>query len=220
MMMNDSTNSTLSLGVDDPNLGNEKADQSPIHHLPYGTDGARLIYVIGASGAGKDTLLQGARHALHGEPIIFAKRFITRRPSNVGEQHLAISRERFDKLSASDYFVMEWHSHGFSYGIGRGIIDVLQYGSVVVVNGSREYLPEAMKRFPALTPVLIEVNPVVLQSRLEARGREDEEAIAKRIERATMPFTYPENTIRIDNSHSIKVATGKLLELILKVQAL
>ncbi|MFI3271959.1 MAG: phosphonate metabolism protein/1,5-bisphosphokinase (PRPP-forming) PhnN [Pseudomonadota bacterium] len=188
--------------------------------LPFETDGARLIYVIGASGAGKDTLLQGVRRTLHGEPIIFAKRFITRRPSNVGEQHLAISRERFDKLSESNYFVMEWHSHGFSYGIGRGIVDVLQYGSVVVVNGSREYLPEAIKRFPALTPILVEVDPRVLRARLEARGREDAEAITKRIERAVRPFEYPDNIIRIDNSASIKVATDKLLEVILKVQAL
>ncbi len=187
---------------------------------PFETDGARLIYVIGASGAGKDTLLQGVRRVLHGEPIIFAKRFITRRPSSVGEQHLAISRERFDKLSESGYFVMEWHSHGFSYGIGRGIVEVLQYGSVVVVNGSREYLPEAIKRVPALQPVLVEVDLSVLRARLEARGREDEEAIAKRIERAAMEVEYPENTIRIDNSTSIKLATESLLEVIRRVQIL
>lgn len=188
-----------------------------VKELILGVNSARLIYVIGASGAGKDTLLQNARQILDSELIIFARRFITRPPSSIGEQHIATSHERFAMLSAAGYFVMEWHGHGFRYGIGRDILEALQSGLVVVVNGSREYLPEAMKRFPALQPVLIEVNPQVLRERLKARGREDEEAIAKRFERASMEFDCPANVIRIDNSKSIECAMDKFLTVIRQI---
>jgi ribose 1,5-bisphosphokinase PhnN len=55
----------------------------------------RLIYVMGPSGAGKDSLLGFARDRLKAEPILFAHRYITR-PSGNGEAHVELTVEEFE----------------------------------------------------------------------------------------------------------------------------
>lgn len=132
----------------------------------------QLVYVMGASGSGKDSLLQALRPRLRGVPVAFARRYITRPLSAKGERHIAVSPERFEAMAASGEFVMDWRSHGLRYGIGKGVETTLAHGGVVLMNGSREYLPEALRRFPDLVPVLVEVDASVLRARLLARGRE------------------------------------------------
>ena len=52
-----------------------------------------LFYVVGASGAGKDSLLAYARAALGGgTPVFFAHRYITRPAEAGGENHVALSK--------------------------------------------------------------------------------------------------------------------------------
>ena len=131
----------------------------------------QLVYVMGASGSGKDSLLQALRPRLRGLPVAFARRYITRPFSARGERHIAVSPERFAAMAASGEFVMDWQSHGLRYGIGKGIETTLAHGHVVLMNGSRGYLPEALRRFPSLVPVLVEVDASVLRARLLARGR-------------------------------------------------
>jgi ribose 1,5-bisphosphokinase len=74
-----------------------------------------------------------------------------------------------------------------------------------VVNGSREYLPEALRRYPTLLPVLIAARPDVLRERLEKRGREKQADINERLAGATM---LPEVSalIQVDNSGSFAEA--------------
>ena len=55
----------------------------------------QLVYVMGASGSGKDSLLQALRPRLRGVPVAFARRYITRPLSAKGERHIAVSPERF-----------------------------------------------------------------------------------------------------------------------------
>ncbi len=52
----------------------------------------RLFYVVGASGAGKDSLIEYARNALGSrDAVVFAHRYITRPPTARGENHVALS---------------------------------------------------------------------------------------------------------------------------------
>lgn len=144
-----------------------------------------LLYVIGASGSGKDSLMSYARNSLaQNSSVVFAHRYITRPHDAGGENHVALSEAEFDSRLARKLFPLHWNSHGMRYGIGCELNQWLAKGLTVILNGSRAYLPEASKNYPELTPVLIEVSSDVLRARLLARGRENEEDIESRLMRA------------------------------------
>ncbi|WP_275096173.1 phosphonate metabolism protein/1,5-bisphosphokinase (PRPP-forming) PhnN [Sedimenticola hydrogenitrophicus] len=143
-----------------------------------------LIYVVGASGSGKDSLMQYARRKLAREPgVVFAHRYITRPADAGGENHVALSDEEFQARLCARLFALHWYSHGHAYGIGIEINQWLAKGVTVVVNGSRAYLSEARRACPELLPVWIEVSPGVLCQRLHERGRETAEEIERRLAR-------------------------------------
>lgn len=145
---------------------------------------ARLIYVVGPSGSGKDSLLRYARERLAEEPgVVFAHRYITRPADAGGENHVALTPAEFASRQRNRLFSLVWHSHGHAYGIGIEINQWLAQGATVVVNGSREYLAEARRRFPELLVVSIDVPAEVLRERLLARGREDASSIEQRLDR-------------------------------------
>lgn len=144
-----------------------------------------LLYVIGPSGSGKDSLMLHARHALEQDSsVVFAHRYITRPHDAGGENHVALSEAEFDSRLARKLFPMHWRSHGMRYGIGCEINQWLAKGLVVIVNGSRAYLPYASKNYPELVPLLIEVSVDVLRGRLQSRGREIDSEIESRLKRA------------------------------------
>lgn len=133
---------------------------------------ARLIYVVGASGSGKDSLMSYARSRLANESqVVFAHRYITRSADAGGENHVALTQEEFDSRRRAGLMAMHWESHGHAYGLGIEVNQWLAKGITVVVNGSREYLETAAQRYPELVPVWVEVSPEVLRARLQARGR-------------------------------------------------
>lgn len=145
---------------------------------------ARLIYVVGPSGSGKDSLMRYAREELAGDPgVVFAHRYITRAADAGGENHVALTRAEFATRLRNRLFALAWESHGHAYGVGIEIDQWLAKGATVVLNGSREYMAEAKRRFPELLAVTIDVPAEVLRERLLARGREDRSAIERRLAR-------------------------------------
>lgn len=143
-----------------------------------------LLYVIGPSGCGKDSLMLQARQALeHDSGVVFAHRYITRPHDSGGENHVALTEAEFDSRLARKLFSMHWRSHGMRYGIGCEINQWLAKGLVVIVNGSRAYLQQASKNYPELMPLLIEVSVDVLRGRLKSRGRETDSEIESRLKR-------------------------------------
>lgn len=144
-----------------------------------------LLYVIGASGSGKDSLMRYAREALaKNSGVVFAHRYITRPHDAGGENHVALSEVEFQARVARNLFPLHWHSHGMRYGIGCELNHWLAKGLTVVLNGSRAYLPEASRHYPELVPVVIEVSPEILRARLQGRGRETQADIDARLLRA------------------------------------
>lgn len=146
----------------------------------------RLIYVIGPSGAGKDSVIGEAKRRVgHKSNLAFVSRYVTRPADAGGEAHIPLRQQEFDEAREVGFFALDWDSHGLSYGIGWEIEDWMAQGINVIVNGSREYLPTAAQRYPTILPVLIDVDPDVLKERLMARGRETIEDIEARLRRAS-----------------------------------
>lgn len=177
----------------------------------------RLLYVMGASGAGKDRLLRGVGQRLrHDHSVRVARRTITRPPARESEDHGYLTVEAFRAREQAGAFALAWEAHGHRYGVGREIDQWLGAGLTVLVNGSRAFLHQALFRYPrSLVPILIDVPDELLEQRLARRGREAAEEIRQRLDRHRR--LHPELTsevIRIDNSGSPEAAIERLVELV------
>lgn len=144
----------------------------------------RLIYLMGPSGSGKDSLLNAARERLVERGCVIARRVITRSAEAVGEDAIGVSPAEFDQQEAAGAFALSWRANGLAYGIPRQIDDWLAAGQDVLVNGSRGYLPKARERYPELLAILLQVDEAALRQRLQARGRESAEQIEARLARS------------------------------------
>lgn len=173
-----------------------------------------LWYVIGPSGAGKDSLLAYVRARLPvSGRLVFAHRYITRPADAGGENHIALSREEFEQREQGGCFALSWRRHGLAYGLGVEAALWLEQGLNVVVNGSRSALPLAMRRFPGLRPVWIVASPAALAARLAGRGRESAERVALRLEEAA-ELTPPPGAAVLRNDGELAEAGERLLRLL------
>ena len=143
----------------------------------------RLIYLIGPSGSGKDSLLDAARTRLAERNCRIVRRVITRSAEALGESARGVSLDEFTRLEARGEFALSWRANGLCYGIPREIDDWLAAGQNVLVNGSRGHLPATRQRYPDLLVLLLTVEQCVLRERLLARGRESVEEIEARLAR-------------------------------------
>ncbi len=142
-----------------------------------------LVLVVGPSGAGKDSLLDGARVCLAGDTRFrFVRRVITRPANSGGEAHEAVNDADFAARLAGGGFALSWRAHGLRYGIPADIHADIAAGRVVVANVSRGVIAAARAAFS--TRVIVVCAPVeVLARRLVARGRESESDIVVRLTR-------------------------------------
>ncbi len=147
----------------------------------------RLIYLMGPSGSGKDSLIEAARDSLLDLDCVVARRVITRSAESVGEDALGVTTAQFAQMRREGGFALCWHANGLDYGIPAEIDRWLNEGRHVLINGSRAHLPEAVVRYPTLLPILLTVKTDVLRKRLERRGRESAEEIETRLKR-NAPF--------------------------------
>ncbi len=178
----------------------------------------RLIYLMGPSGSGKDSLLEAMREPWQGRGGRIARRVITRSAEAVGEAAHPVTPERFARLEAQGAFAMCWRANGLAYGIPRQIDEWLEAGQNVLVNGSRGYLPQARRRYPQVLAILLGVRPEVLRRRLLARGRETAEEIEQRLARSRQLQAgltgEREDVLLLDNSGALARTLERLLGLI------
>jgi ribose 1,5-bisphosphokinase len=192
----------------------------------------RLIYLMGPSGSGKDSLLQAARASLEARGCRFARRVITRSAESVGEDALGVTPAEFERLEGEGAFALSWRANGLAYGIPREIDDWLSAGQDVLINGSRGHLDAARQRYPQLLAVLLQVDEAVLRQRLLARGRETPEQIEQRLARSRelqvdsvlspLPLAGEgpgeragqADTVILDNSGPLQQTVTRLLQLL------
>lgn len=178
-----------------------------------------LYYLIGASGVGKDSLLDYLRCHLHEKnQVVIPQRYITRSVTAGGESHIELTPPAFRERLQAGGFAMHWESHGYLYGIGAEIIPLLDQGVQVIVNGSRHYLNTARAHYPNLRPVLVTVSHDKLLQRLVTRGRESAQEIEQRLLRAEAldAQLQDQDLLRLANDGPLEQAGKRLLEMVLQ----
>ena len=145
----------------------------------------RLVLVVGPSGAGKDTLIRGARTScLEDQTIVFPRRVVTRPPSQA-EDNDTMSDASFAQAVADGAFALWWDAHGHRYGIPSTIDDDIRAGRAVVCNVSRTIVGHARQRYAEVAVVLVTAPPKILAARLAGRNRASDGDIAARVQRAS-----------------------------------
>lgn len=166
-----------------------------------------LVLVVGPSGAGKDTLLDGARAAFAGDDgIVFVRRAITRAADAGGEAHLPLSEAEFKARVAAGDFALHWRAHGLGYGIPATTASDLAAGRMVIANVSRTVIAEAARHYP-VHGIEITAPPAILAARLAARGREDAADRAARLARdVAFPTGIAHSVVQNDATPTIGIA--------------
>jgi thymidine phosphorylase len=159
-----------------------------------------FFLVVGASGVGKDTLLNGARRLLaEDHRFLFARRVITRPAEAGGEDHICAWPEEFARLRDAGDFFIHWSAHGFDYGLPITFAHELARGRHVVANGSRATIADIARRLENFVVIEITAAPDTIMRRLSTRGRETPEAIGGRQVRVTPPFPPDVEVVPISN---------------------
>lgn len=168
----------------------------------------RLIYLMGPSGSGKDTVLLGLSERL-GEGAYLAPRLVTRAVTPSEPHCISVSMSDFEHLESGGRLAMAWRANGLAYGVFSDINNRLLAGCNVLLNGSRAYFSEARRRYADLLPVLLTVDPQLLEQRLKDRGRETAEQIRQRLDRNAQ-FSEPldvrgdrAEVLVVDNSNAV-----------------
>ena len=174
---------------------------------------ARLALLTGPSGVGKGTLVTRllARH-----PQLWLSVSATTRAPREGEQdgihYFFHTRESFEAL-VSEGGLLEWAEFaGNCYGTPRQpVMERLQRGTTVLLEieleGARQVrqsCPEALQIF--LAPPSFEV----LEQRIRGRGTESEDAIQKRLERASTELAAQQEFDAVVINDDLEIALSDL----------
>jgi len=170
----------------------------------------RLIYVVGPSGAGKDSVLMRLRETWDtADAVCWARRTVTREVQPGGEANESVSESDFKRLLDQQAFALHWQANGLFYGIRQSELSPLYKGQYVFVNGSRGHLDSLLASFPEASVVHITASAEVLRERLRLRQRESDLDIDRRIARK-VNMALPKNSLLIQNDSSLDAAVQAL----------
>lgn len=169
----------------------------------------RLLFVVGPSGAGKDTLIAGAIAA---DPtLVWARRCITRAEAAGGEPFEGITEAEFGRRLQSGQFALHWAAHGLLYGVPHAALAPMAAGFDVLVNGSRGAIAQAMAEFSNVRVILVTAPDHILAQRLAARGRESPADIAQRLQRASYALPRDVAAVQVVNDSVPETGIARLL---------
>jgi ribose 1,5-bisphosphokinase len=177
-----------------------------------GPPGARfgsgaLVVVVGPSGAGKDSLIDGARAILSADPRFFFPRRVITRSADRSEDHVSITAQDFTRAEQRGEFFLSWSAHGLFYGISADVAERLGDGQVVVCNLSRAIIEAARQRWTPVFVVLVTAPADLRAQRLAARGREL--TVGERLERTVADFDAAKADFELENSTTIEAAVHR-----------
>ena len=143
-----------------------------------------FVFVVGPSGAGKDTLLAIARSRLSADNrFVFPRRLVTR-TSSVWEDHNTISEHEFERGEAEGRFTLSWRAHGHGYALPGSCLTDVEAGCLVICNVSRTLIGDARRRLPNVAVVEITAPLQILATRLAQRNRSEDASLEDRLARS------------------------------------
>ncbi len=173
----------------------------------------RFVLVVGPSGAGKDTVIAGAKAACGGDPsIVFPRRVVTR-PATEAEDHDSLSDSDFDSAFQNNMFAFWWQAHGLKYGIPQSADNDVRAGRTVVCNVSRGIVAEVRTRYARVDTVLVTAPADILSARLAGRSRQTDGPVALRIERNASYKDFRTDYV-IENGGAVDTAVKTMMDVI------
>ena len=169
-----------------------------------------FFFVVGPSGAGKDSLLSGVAPLLPPGEFVFARRVITREVVAHTEDHDSCSEADFLAREKSGDFLITWQAHGLMYGLPAALRDAIASGVHVIANGSRNMIARLQGEVPTLKVIEVSAPVDVLRARLSGRSRETLEEIDRRLQRASLAMPEGVPSLRVMNELSLEIGISRL----------
>lgn len=175
-----------------------------------------FVAIVGPSGVGKDTIIDGLRAALPPERFLFPQRIITR-PPDANEASFYLDEDGFAAAHARGEFLLTWEANGLAYALPKGVGTAIGEGRHVVANLSRKAIPALRDTLSRVLVVHITARPEVIEARLSARGRETTEIQRQRLLRGFALDSGLDADIRIENNGPIEESIGGLLTVLTRL---
>lgn len=177
--------------------------------------------VVGASGVGKDTVLDGVRTRLeHTEQFYFPKRLITRPADAGGEEHHSVSNAEFVQRVRDDKFSLWWSAHEMHYALPDDVFSALRFGKNVVANISRRMVQETIHKFNQVEVIELTADPETIKQRLMTRARESEaEIMVRQLREITLDWNDGIKVTSITNDGNVGEAVDKFIKVLLNLSA-
>ena len=169
-----------------------------------------FFFVVGPSGAGKDSLLSSVQPLLPPGQFIFARRVITREAVAHTEDHDSCSEAEFLAREKNGDFLITWQAHGLMYGLPASLLDAIASGIHVIANGSRNMIEPLQRQVPSLKVIEVNAPLDVLRARLNSRSRETPEEIERRLQRASLALPSGVPSVRVMNDLSLDIGVSRL----------
>ena len=160
-----------------------------------------LYFVVGASGAGKDTLVGEALKRL---PYLHKVRRVVTRPAGPDDDHEPMEPEAFLARRRRGGFVLSWDANGNRYGVTIDMLERLRAGQDCILVGSRAIVDEVRRMHEPVIIVHVTAPLDVIARRLRERGREDEMMIQGRMGRAGRGAPRGPDVATVDNGGALE----------------
>ena len=165
----------------------------------------KLFIISAPTGGGKTSLAKSVIHVLHSKlPIKKVITYTTRTPraeEETGRDYHFISADEFEKKRHAGFFLETTQYDGNAYGSPISIIERTLLGQSFVLVTDRPGAAHIKTIVPAAILIWICVpNFDIVSLRLQARGRETDEELKKRIDLAKVEIAAEEND-RIFDHH-------------------
>jgi guanylate kinase len=146
---------------------------------------SKIFIITGTSGAGKDSVIEKIKEK--GFDFVWAKT-TTSRPQREGETegnpYHFVSPEEFQEKIKNDEMIEYAEVYGMYYGMERKNIEqLLKTGKPVIVRIDIQGVPIYKKTYPDSVCVFISAPSYeILEKRIRSRGKDNEDAIQKRMQ--------------------------------------